>query len=65
MEKQKDASVSIWVNDGYEDISFGMTFVEADGLTMPQFLEACRRAAIAYGFAYETVDKYLPEREYN
>ena len=59
----KDASVTIWMDDGYEDTQFSVTYRKADGLTMCQYINACRRAAIAYGFSIDLVDKYLPEIE--
>ena len=60
----KNASVNIWIEDECEDTQFGITYHEADGLTIYQYLNACRRAALAHGFSKNTVDKFFPEVDY-
>jgi len=59
--REKDASVTIWIDDGYENINLGMTFPEADGLTFYQYLDVCRRAATVYGFSSNLINAYFPE----
>lgn len=60
----KDASVTIWIEDGLEDTQFGVTYRNSDGLTIQQYLNACRKAALGYGFSINTVNKFFPELEY-
>ena len=55
---EERCEVTFWIKEQAQEVDMTFYF-DSDGLYFDDFYDACRRAALAFGYPEETVNKYF------
>lgn len=55
METQTDVQVSIWLREKYQEVDTSFTYKNGSNLAFNDYVDACRRAALAFGYSENLV----------
>lgn len=55
METETDVQVTIWFKEKYKDVDVSFTYKGGLHLAFNDYIDACRRAALAFGYSENLV----------
>ena len=55
METETDVQVTIWFKEKYQEVDTSFTYKGGTHLAFNDYIDACRRAALAFGYSENLV----------
>ena len=61
METEASTQVTIWIQEQFQDVDVSFTYKGNPDLKFGDYIDACRRAALAFGYSENLVSDFFGE----
>ncbi len=61
METEVSTQVTIWIQEEYQDVDISFTYKGDNSLKFSDYIDACKRAALAFGYSENLVKDFFGE----
>lgn len=61
MENITAPQITIWLNEEYQDVDVSFTYKGGTHLAFSDYVDACKRAALAFGYGENIVKDFFGE----
>lgn len=61
MEAESNAQVTIWIQEEFQDVDVSFTYKGDSNLKFTDYVDACKRAALAFGYSENLVKDMFGE----
>ena len=61
METEANTQVTIWIQEEFQDVDVSFTYKGNSNLKFNDYIDACRRAALAFGYSENLVKDFFGE----
>ena len=61
METEASTQVTIWIQEEFQDVDISFTYKGNSNLKFSDYIDACKRAALAFGYSENLVKDFFGE----